>query len=234
MHSAFFDAGHAIRHAEHDLWPPKAHPSADLAEEVAQHCLGDFVIGDHAITQRALADSLSASRRSRLHRKAAQANGACFYPVNPAQEEASWERFYKEAYDRFLAGARDACRFERASTASLHPGQSARVIRGDQDIGVIGALVLAASQGSLNWSTFSESLMGATRTSAMIALILAGAALSATPRTLRAANAKFTRRFEAIEAALAADGRRPEDSTLEEMDALWDAAKAREKRATNS
>ena len=43
-------------------------------------------------------------------------------------------------------------------------------------IGVIGALVLAALQGSLNWSTFSESLMGATRTSAMIALILAGAA----------------------------------------------------------
>ena len=43
-------------------------------------------------------------------------------------------------------------------------------------IGVIGSLTLAASQGSLNWGTFTESLMGATRTSAMIALILAGAA----------------------------------------------------------
>lgn len=42
--------------------------------------------------------------------------------------------------------------------------------------GVIGALVLAAAQGSLTFSSFSESLMGATRTSAMIALILAGAA----------------------------------------------------------
>ncbi len=42
--------------------------------------------------------------------------------------------------------------------------------------GVIGGLLLAASQGSLSWSTFTESLMGATRTSAMIALILAGAA----------------------------------------------------------
>ena len=41
--------------------------------------------------------------------------------------------------------------------------------------GVIGALLLAAGQGSLNWRSFSESLMGATRTSAMIALILAGA-----------------------------------------------------------
>ena len=43
-------------------------------------------------------------------------------------------------------------------------------------IGVIGAMILAALQGSLNWRTFSESLMGATRTSAMIALILMGAA----------------------------------------------------------
>lgn len=42
--------------------------------------------------------------------------------------------------------------------------------------GVIGSLFLAATQGSLSWSTFSQSLMGATRTSAMIALILAGAA----------------------------------------------------------
>jgi len=42
--------------------------------------------------------------------------------------------------------------------------------------GVIGALMLAALQGTLNWTSFSSSLMGATRTSAMIALILAGAA----------------------------------------------------------
>jgi len=42
--------------------------------------------------------------------------------------------------------------------------------------GVLGSLALAAVQGSLSFSTFVESLMGATRTSAMIALILAGAA----------------------------------------------------------
>jgi len=41
--------------------------------------------------------------------------------------------------------------------------------------GVIGALILAATQGSLTPGTFTESLMGAVRTSAMIALILAGA-----------------------------------------------------------
>lgn len=46
---------------------------------------------------------------------------------------------------------------------------------------------------------------------------------------LRRANAKFTRRFERIEALLAEEGRSPEGSTLEEMDALWDRAKAEER-----
>ena len=44
---------------------------------------------------------------------------------------------------------------------------------------------------------------------------------------LRAANAKFVRRFHFIEAELAARGKAPQDSDLEEMDALWTAAKAR-------
>ena len=46
---------------------------------------------------------------------------------------------------------------------------------------------------------------------------------------LRATNAKFTRRFEQVEARLAARGKRPEDSDLAEMDALWDEVKADEK-----
>ena len=46
---------------------------------------------------------------------------------------------------------------------------------------------------------------------------------------LRRANAKFTRRFAHIEASLKATGRRPEDSDLAEMDALWDEAKRAEK-----
>lgn len=41
--------------------------------------------------------------------------------------------------------------------------------------GVIGALILAAGQGSLTRHTFLESLMGATRTSCMVAFILMGA-----------------------------------------------------------
>jgi MazG family protein len=48
---------------------------------------------------------------------------------------------------------------------------------------------------------------------------------------LRDANAKFVRRFESIEAALAKNGRKPEDATLEEMDHLWDEAKAVETKS---
>ena len=45
---------------------------------------------------------------------------------------------------------------------------------------------------------------------------------------LRATNAKFERRFGAIERALAERGKSPEESTLAEMDALWNAAKMEE------
>jgi tripartite ATP-independent transporter DctM subunit len=42
-------------------------------------------------------------------------------------------------------------------------------------VGVLGALVLSAVQGSMSWAVFRDSLMGATRLYCMIALILAGA-----------------------------------------------------------
>jgi len=46
---------------------------------------------------------------------------------------------------------------------------------------------------------------------------------------LRAANAKFERRFGAVEASLAAQGRQPADATLEEMEAAWQEAKRAER-----
>ncbi|MDX5364838.1 MAG: MazG family protein, partial [Alphaproteobacteria bacterium] len=46
---------------------------------------------------------------------------------------------------------------------------------------------------------------------------------------LRRANAKFRRRFGRIEEKLAARGKKPEESSLEEMDALWNDAKSEER-----
>ena len=47
---------------------------------------------------------------------------------------------------------------------------------------------------------------------------------------LRSANEKFIRRFRRIEELLADRGKVPEESTLEEMDRLWNQAKSEERR----
>jgi len=54
--------------------------------------------------------------------------------------------------------------------------------------------------------------------------------LKVDPETaLRRANAKFERRFRAMEAALAAVGERAEDQSLEDLEELWQAAKRSER-----
>jgi nucleoside triphosphate diphosphatase len=64
----------------------------------------------------------------------------------------------------------------------------------------------------------------------MFAVVNLARHVGADPETaLRSTNAKFERRFAAIERALAARGKSPRQSTLTEMDALWDAAKAAER-----
>ena len=47
-------------------------------------------------------------------------------------------------------------------------------------LGVVGSLIIALVSGGLTWETFKKSLYGATRTSCMIAFILAGAAFLTT------------------------------------------------------
>ena len=54
--------------------------------------------------------------------------------------------------------------------------------------------------------------------------------LKVDPETaLRGCNTKFERRFNFIESLLAAEGRAPKDATLDEMEALWLRAKAKER-----
>ena len=45
---------------------------------------------------------------------------------------------------------------------------------------------------------------------------------------LQSTNRKFTRRFEAMERSVREKGQNLDQLTLEEMDALWDAAKSLE------
>ena len=56
--------------------------------------------------------------------------------------------------------------------------------------------------------------------------------LGADPESaLKAANRKFRRRFRRVEAGLRARGRSPAESNLEEMDSLWNEAKAGERES---
>ena len=69
-----------------------------------------------------------------------------------------------------------------------------------------------------------------------VAFVLANVArhLRVDPESaLRGTCAKFIRRFQFIEAALAAQGRSTQDAALGEMDALWNAAKRAEKGAAS-
>lgn len=36
--------------------------------------------------------------------KAARANNVLFYPINPGDEDKSWQKFYEEAFDKFIKG----------------------------------------------------------------------------------------------------------------------------------
>ena len=53
-------------------------------------------------------------------------------------------------------------------------------------------------------------------------------------KALRRVNAKFERRFRAVETAIEADGKRMEDASLDEMDAHWTRIKAAEHAAKNN
>ena len=48
------------------------------------------------------------------------------------------------------------------------------------------------------------------------------------------ATLRFQQRFEVVEDLLAARGKTPKESTLEEMDAIWDQAKATERAETSA
>ena len=67
----------------------------------------------------------------------------------------------------------------------------------------------------------------------MFALVNLARHVDADPEmALRGTNAKFERRFAYIEQALVARNRSLEEASLKEMDALWNAAKEREKEGS--
>jgi phosphoglycolate phosphatase-like HAD superfamily hydrolase len=100
-----------------DMVVCSATPNQALVKEWAEHKIdghvaaicGQEVGGKQEILERTVKHGYAKDRVLMIgdapgDLKAARGAGALFYPVNPGHEEASWERFFREACDRFLAG----------------------------------------------------------------------------------------------------------------------------------
>src|SRR5438046_3154326 len=101
-----------------DMIVCSATPQKALEKEWAEHNIhghvavicGQEVGGKQEILERAAKHGYAKNKVLMIgdapgDLKAARGAGALFYPINPGHEEASWERFHKEACDRFLNGA---------------------------------------------------------------------------------------------------------------------------------
>jgi phosphoglycolate phosphatase-like HAD superfamily hydrolase len=99
-----------------DVIVVSATPLEALEREWKEHDIDRYVrvIAGQEMGTKAEHLALAASGKYPPHRilmigdapgdlKAARANDALFFPVNPGHEEASWQRFYEEGVQRFLA-----------------------------------------------------------------------------------------------------------------------------------
>jgi phosphoglycolate phosphatase-like HAD superfamily hydrolase len=98
-----------------DLVVASATPNEALQREWQEHDLAGFVCaicGQETGTKKEILSVASKYPRDHVlmigdapgDQKAADANQALFYPINPGQEETSWKRLFEEGIDRFLQG----------------------------------------------------------------------------------------------------------------------------------
>ncbi len=107
-----------------DVMVVSATPHEALQREWEEHDLARYVIAICGQEQGTKTEHLKAAAKYPAghalmigdapgDHKAAQANGALFFPINPGAEEASWKRFYEEGIERFLSGQFDEA-YQRA------------------------------------------------------------------------------------------------------------------------
>jgi nucleoside triphosphate diphosphatase len=175
--------------------------------------------------------------------------------LTPKAVEGLWERIKaQEREHRIKAQEREQKR-ERAQKSPGHGGEGAAGALAGVPVGLPAltrALKLQAKAGKVgfDWNNplavlakireeadeieaelaaGSRAAAGAEVGDLLFAVVNLARHLDVDPEaTLRATNRKFEQRFAAIERALADRGKTPQASTLEEMEALWNAAKASE------
>jgi len=100
-----------------DMIVVSATPNAALESEWSEHAVDQYVrviAGQEMGSKSSSLKLTTAGRYAPDHvlmigdapgdMKAAKANNALFYPINPGDEERSWQRFYEDAMQRFFEG----------------------------------------------------------------------------------------------------------------------------------
>ena len=180
---------------------------------------------------------------AKLLRRHPHVFGADAGKLTPAAVKGLWERIKaQENAERAPRGAADDKRAGALSGVPVGLPALTRALKLQQKASAVGfdwndpAAVLAkvreeAEEIVLAAETKDTAQVADEMGDLMFAVVNLARHFAVDPEAaLRAANAKFERRFASIEAALAVEGRTPAQSTLAEMDALWDAAKAEERR----
>ena len=101
-----------------DMMVCSATPFAALTSEWTEHGLHDFVFTVAGQEQGSKAEHIEMATQGRYEsdnvlmigdapgdRQAAKDNGALFFPINPGDEEASWQRLHDEGLEKFFTGS---------------------------------------------------------------------------------------------------------------------------------
>src|ERR1051325_2817183 len=207
------------------------------------HCeeLGDLLmqIVFHAALRAAegafTIDDVVASISEKLVRRHPPVFGDAAHVTTSEQVLAQWDEIKRAekaaagvVKDRILAGVKPAPALARAQKIGAKagkvgfdwPGWEGSFAKVEEE-GREVAEAIKAGDPPATHHEIGDLLLAAVNLARKVGVDAENALVDATTR--------FQRRFEAVEDALADRGKTPQSSTLEEMDALWDVAKRRER-----
>ncbi|HEX3760368.1 MAG TPA: nucleoside triphosphate pyrophosphohydrolase [Kofleriaceae bacterium] len=211
--------------------------------DVAGHCeeLGDLLmqIVFHAALRAADGafdiDAVVAGISDKLVRRHPHVFGDATGVATSAQVLAQWDEIKRAekaaagTRDRILAGVKPAPALSRAQKIGTRaakvgfdwPGWEGSFAKVEEEVQEVAEAIRGTDPAAVH-AEIGDLLFAVVNLARKVGVDAENALIDATSR--------FQRRFEAVEDALTDRGKTPATSTLEEMDALWDAAKQRERQ----
>lgn len=211
--------------------------------DVAGHCeeLGDLLmqIVFHAALRAAEGafdiDAVIAGISDKLVRRHPHVFGDATGVATSAQVLAQWDEIKRAekaaagARDRILAGVKPGPALSRAQKIGTKaakvgfewPDWQGSFAKVEEEVREVAEAIRGGDTAAIH-AELGDLLFAVVNVARKVGVDAENALIDATSR--------FQRRFEAVEDALADRGKTPASSTLEEMDALWDDAKRRERQ----